>query len=335
MTRDTRETNSRTVNHGSDHLLERSEPLSHPRLEIERKLKLGHRPSHVSTPLRENAATNQGDMSGSVKHRKDSFPVVSVSNSDCSGKVLPQMTSSIAVDQHQRPALFLVVTNDEPRTCAQSTSGHSSSHVTSPLDSRSMLIAKDSLQGRKPYATFLRCPAVVPQRSAKSSRSIGDKGERNFLRSMPDYHHSVTEKATPIMEFTKWCQRTDNMDMDPETRRQNLRRVIDERFGGNLSAFARAFDPPKSPSYVSDLLRQGAGKSFGEKAARGAERAAGLIPGQLDIPNSPLRLDDTVRNRAEEELRMEIRDMDLDEKSELLEAARKIKSRRMKRRRTG
>jgi hypothetical protein len=136
------------------------------------------------------------------------------------------------------------------------------------------------------------------------------------------------------MEFTKWCQGTDNMDMDPETRRLNLRRVIDDRFGGNLSAFARALDPPKSPSYVSDLLRPTAGKSFGEKAARRAERAAGLIAGQLDIPNSPLRLDDTVRNRAEEELRMEIRDMDLDEKSELLEAARKIKGRRMRRRQT-
>ena len=45
-----------------------------------------------------------------------------------------------------------------------------SSQVTKPFDSISTLAASQSANGRCPYITFCRCPRVVPQRLAKSSR---------------------------------------------------------------------------------------------------------------------------------------------------------------------
>jgi len=158
---------------------------------------------------------------------------------------------------------------------------------------------------------------------------------KKTLSSMSDYHHTVTKKATPFVEFTKWCSPTDNGYMENEdanTRRTNLRRLIDRDFLGNLSAIARAYNPenPK-PSYFSDLLREGSGKSFGEKAARGIETIVGLIRGQLDIRDSPLLYDESRRNRVKDELRAGIDGFDGEEQRELLEAMRRIQSRRGRR----
>lgn len=225
---------------------------------------------------------------------------------------------------------------DEPRTCAQSAPGQSSSQVTSPRDSRSMAIASDSEHVRDPYATLRRCPYVVPHLSANDSRSASSMGWRNSLSSMPtECHRTVTVLSTPIVEFTKWLHPSENdgMQTDAHIRRENLARLIRLHFNDNKSEIARAYNPedPK-PSYFSDLLREGSGKSFGEKAARRIEERVGLLPKQLDIPNSPLTMDDTKRNRVKDELRAALDDLNKDEMREALDAIRKIQSRRGDRR---
>lgn len=241
------------------------------------------------------------------------------------------------MDKKNQPQLRLVVNNDDPRRCAQSTSGRSSSQVTFPADSRSMAIASASPQGRAPYATLRMCPALVPHFTAKDSRSANDIVLMNDLRSISNYHQTVIEKATLNVEFTKWCRSTDNGAMDvSDVRRENLAALIEREFSGNRSAFARCYDPPARPSYIIDLLNPQSGKAFGEKAARKAEKAAGLQEGQLDIPNSPLRL---VARRPEQgvddELRVGINTLDKEEKRELLDALRKIQANRGRRRKAG
>src|SRR5689334_6921943 len=62
----------------------------------------------------------------------------------------------------------------EARKYAQSTSERSSSQVTTPPDSRSMLIESDSPQDFTPYAKLFRCPTVDSQRAANASRSSDD-----------------------------------------------------------------------------------------------------------------------------------------------------------------
>ena len=307
MTRNTRKSDSGSVDNRRHNLLKGPELLSNSGLEIERKLELGDR-------------------------RHEIFPVVSGSAEKKDGTVC-------ATKNTNYPALRLVVSReslaDVPRKYDQSTFGQSSSHVTVPEDSRSILIASDSPQVLKPYATFLRCPQVVPQRSANSSRSVDDMGRRNSLRSMPHYHQSVKENATPNVEFTKWCQSTDNSHMEiAEIRRENLNRLIRERgFSENLSAFARRFEPPIRSSYIADLIKAGSTKSFGEKAARKFEKAADLLPGQLDIPNSPLRIDPT-KSRIEDELDWAIGQLEPHEKAEILDAAKKMLDKRHRRKRS-
>lgn len=61
-----------------------------------------------------------------------------------------------------------------PRRYAQSTSGLSSSHLTEPEDSRSILIHKLSPHGLYPYEMLRKCPYVVSHLDAKFSRSIID-----------------------------------------------------------------------------------------------------------------------------------------------------------------
>lgn len=221
---------------------------------------------------------------------------------------------------------------EEPRRCAQSTSGRSSSQATLPPDSRSISIANDSPQGRQLSATLRRCPALVPHRAAKASRSEGDIVFRKDWRSMPDYHQTVIVNATPFVEFTKWCSLNQDIHMEneaAETRRENLRRLIERDFRDNQSLFARAYAPGnEKPSFINDLVRKGSKKSFGEKTARKIEMAAGLLPGQLSLPNSPLLRDSSRQNQTSEELHNAIENLTEVERRELLAAVLKITSRR-------
>jgi len=248
--------------------------------------------------------------------------------------------------------LRLVFSRDEsledPRKCAQSTSGLNSSQVTSPRDSRSMLIASDSPQGLSPYATLRRWPAVVPQRSANDSRSARDRAFKNVKRSIPEYHHMVNISATPFVEFTKRCTSVDNEGMESdrlkiqEVRRENTRRVVERFFRGNQAALARAYNPanPDSQatrSYINDLLKDPPRKNFGEKASWKIEDAVGLRRGQLSIPNSPLELDPHRLTPLIHEIQAEIDDLEanVDLEREILAALRHIKARHRRIRKAG
>jgi hypothetical protein len=237
----------------------------------------------------------------------------------------------MAIQRGRHPHLRLVVT--EPRTYAQSVSGHSDSQRTLPPDSRSIETANVSLHGREPYTTLRKCPNEVRQRIANDERSATVIDFQKVRSSMvKGYHHTVIEKATPDGEFTKRRGTHDNLRMDnyiAEIRRRNLTKLINRDFGGNKSAIARAYDPenPK-PQYFSDLIRPDSGKSFGEKAARKIEERTGLQMGQLDIPDSLLLHDDSRRSRIKDEIRLAIDDLDKDEQRELLAAIRKLQGRR-------
>jgi hypothetical protein len=63
-------------------------------------------------------------------------------------------------------------------------------------------------------------------------------------------------------------------------RRRAVQKLIDERWAGNASAFARAAKKPQSQ--IADMLR--GEKSFGEKVARSIEKNLGLADGALDLP---------------------------------------------------
>jgi hypothetical protein len=246
--------------------------------------------------------------------------------------VKPSQARKLLADGAQSH-LRLVVVNEDPRKCAQSTSERSSSQVTLDPDSRSIAIAKDSPQGRSPYATLRKWPAVVPHCLANDSRSDSDMVFRKSRSCMPEYHHTVIDYATPSGDFTKWCTPLDNGSManeDADVRRANLQRLIDRDYGSNKSSLARAVK--RAQSYISDLLRP-AGKSFAEKAARNIEIEVGLLKGQLSIPHSPLLYDESRRNRVREELRDAIEDLDRDEQQEVLAAIRKVQGRRTEQRR--
>lgn len=66
--------------------------------------------------------------------------------------------------------------------------------------------------------------------------------------------------------------------MDTETRRARLQKLIDDKFGGVISAAARATEMPTS--WMSDVLR--GRREFGERAARKIELNAALPAGWLD-----------------------------------------------------
>ncbi|WP_297576234.1 S24 family peptidase [uncultured Deefgea sp.] len=69
-----------------------------------------------------------------------------------------------------------------------------------------------------------------------------------------------------------------------ETRRQNLRHLIDNRFGGVIAHLANQID--KQPAYLSRCLTGKAEhrRNIGEKLAREIELKLGLINGALDLP---------------------------------------------------
>jgi nicotinamide mononucleotide adenylyltransferase len=111
-----------------------------------------------------------------------------------------------------------------------------------------------------------------------------------------------------------------------DVRRSNLSRFLKQHYDDNRSALARDYGCKQS--YISDLLRPESGRSFGEKVARSIEQRTGLQPGQLDIVNSPLLLDESRRDRIKEEVRSAVEDLDRDELREMLAEIRKIQARR-------
>jgi phage repressor protein C with HTH and peptisase S24 domain len=70
-----------------------------------------------------------------------------------------------------------------------------------------------------------------------------------------------------------------------EIRRRRVEALIDARFDGSRSAFARAVN--RAQSQISETLS--GGKSFGEKLARGIETALNLPEGSLDAPIDGVR----------------------------------------------
>ena len=221
----------------------------------------------------------------------------------------------------------------ELRRNAQSTEGHNSSQVTLPLVSRSSATASSAEQGRDPYATLLRWPSVVPQRSARSRRSSTDRDCQNGFSSMRPSHHTVLFFATPTGEFTPSGAQLHNLGMDkPQIRRENLRRFVATRLDGNKSKLSRLLGN-ESTAYVNDLLREGSTKSFGEKAAASIEDKVGLQAGQLDIKDSPLLMDEKRRDKVDEEIRQLTAGLTKNEKLDMVDVLREMYSKRKKTRR--
>lgn len=65
-------------------------------------------------------------------------------------------------------------------------------------------------------------------------------------------------------------------DVEMTARRDRLRKHIDERYGGNVSAYARAVN--RQPQQITDMLAEPPRKSFGEKIARALAIAEGIDP---------------------------------------------------------
>lgn len=243
-------------------------------------------------------------------------------------------SASLAETKKHQPALRLIVNRDilfdVPRRYPQSTSDRSSSHVTTPPVSRSIAIASDSPQELSPYATLRRWPKVVPHREASDSRSGCLRPCQNDLSSIRAYHHTMMGKSTSFVGIHRSVIAPDNcwMKENPmaDIRRQNLSRLLEQRFDGNRSALAREYGSKQS--YISDLLRPGSGRSFGEKAARTLEERIGLLAGQLDVPDSPLLMEESRRHQEKDEAHAALEDMDRDEIREVLATLRRIRARR-------
>lgn len=152
---------------------------------------------------------------------------------------------------------------------------------------------------------------------------------------MSDYHHKVSNTATPTGEFPRHVVRLDNLAVANlsaihEIRRQNLARLVEARYDNKGARLARALD--NVPAYVNDRLRPG-GRTIGEDAARGIESKVGLISGQLDILNSPLRMDPDRIDRVDEALRSMLDGLSEDEKRDTLDFVNDLVGRRKRRRR--
>ena len=96
---------------------------------------------------------------------------------------------------------------------------------------------------------------------------------------MPNYHHTVYQKATPFRDFTRIRLAGDTKRMEiKELRRKALREWIDRHYGGVVLRFAEAVG--KSQSQIADTLD--GRKSFGEKVAKSLEDAATAAIGGKD-----------------------------------------------------
>jgi hypothetical protein len=204
---------------------------------------------------------------------------------------------------------------DDERKYAQSTSGREVSHGTLPADSRSIFTASDSPQGRSPYATLRKWPSVVPQRLANADCSADSNVFRKSLSSMTtEYHHVVTKNATPIGAFTKWCTPGDNRPMKgkeknellAKIRRENLRRLVQRKYDGNISALARDYathmgKDEARPGFFNEVLKGSRG--FGLALATDVEAAVELQEGQLSLADSPLAMKTKQAQKLSDELR--------------------------------
>lgn len=146
-----------------------------------------------------------------------------------------------------------------------------------------------------------------------------------------DYHCTVIGKATPFREFSERRMHVDNSSMDIEElaaiRRDNLRRFVDTKLEGNLSALARAYRPDNPrPSFFSDLFRKK--KHFGEKLALELETRLGLKKDQLSIPGSPLEMREIRADRTADELKARVDDLTPSEREQVLNAIAEILSKR-------
>lgn len=117
-----------------------------------------------------------------------------------------------------------------------------------------------------------------------------------------------------------------------EIRRANARRLLQMLFDDNRSELARRLEV--RASYVNDLLKDGSEKPFGEKMAARIEKAAGLLPGQLSIPNSPLHMDESRRDTLSSRLQMLMDGLSDSEKSIAFEFIEQLVQKRPKRRRS-
>lgn len=221
-----------------------------------------------------------------------------------------------------------------PRRYAQSTSGLQSSQVTTPLDSRSTLIASDSPQVRLPYATLFKWPKVVSHRRAKSSRSTMDSDFQNSSSSIARCHHMVSGNAIPIGDLTKRLEIGENSGMEREelneVRRDNLREYVRVHCDGKKAQMIKKL-PQKSgnEAYWRAVLGKGK-KSFSWQKARETEPALGLIEGELEVPNSQLRMDPLRMKSHRDELIAMIQRMQPDEHLQMLNHGAQLFRKRQK-----
>lgn len=89
----------------------------------------------------------------------------------------------------------------------------------------------------------------------------------NALVNLQDIYQGVTEKYNQSMTIY-------------EVRKDNIEKLILERFGGVQRKFAEAID--RQPDYISRILK--GGKNVGEAFARHVESSMGLDTGALDVP---------------------------------------------------
>lgn len=70
------------------------------------------------------------------------------------------------------------------------------------------------------------------------------------------------------------------MEAIQQIRRNNLSKLLSERFGGNMAALSRAAE--KSAPLFSDIMAEPPRKGFGERLARSVEERLDLPAGWLD-----------------------------------------------------
>lgn len=72
---------------------------------------------------------------------------------------------------------------------------------------------------------------------------------------------------------------------EADIRREALRRLIQERSGGNAARFCD--DYGLNPIHIRALIKQGSTKPFGRRAAQNIEKAVGLPPRYLETLSEP------------------------------------------------
>lgn len=168
----------------------------------------------------------------------------------------------------------------EPRMYAQSTSDRMLSQRTAPELSRSNAITSLSPK-RCPVESTLRMYAtVVPERLANDSCSSVGR-EFKYARSGSAMQNSLPNSKAMSIPFGQLLQGNGDYDSSmstEETRRNNFRRLLQEKYNGSPKQFE------VETGYSANMatqLRSGK-KDFGEKVARKIESMAKLKPLALD-----------------------------------------------------